>query len=78
MSVWSLAMELLAKYESAEYELIYSGEHDRKFEELEREVKDYQKKLEDAYKEESEKAEKVRNDELDYFCGRHTFYPFEC
>ena len=78
MSVWSLAMELLEKYEAAEYELIYSGEHDRKFEDLEADINEYKQKLETAYREEHDRAEKQQNDFLDHFCGRHTFFPYEC
>jgi len=33
--------------------------------------------LEKAHKREVEEAEKKRNEELDFFCGRHTFSPWE-
>ena len=62
-TTWSLAMEMADKI----YEL--SGDAEL--------AEQYRSRYHDLYYKEAEQAEKQRNDELDYFCGRHTFFPWE-
>lgn len=62
-TTWSLAMDMADKI----YEL--SGDAEL--------AEQYRSRYYDLYHKESEQAEKQRNDELDYFCGRHTFFPWE-
>lgn len=80
MTVWSIALELLNKYEEERRKSISECTKGKRklLKELDAEVDAYKQRLEAAYRKESEQAEKIRNEELDYFCGRHTFFPYEC
>ena len=79
-TVWDIAMWLLMKYCKTKKALIIrKGIHKRKrLAELEAEAERIAHDLERASRIESEAARKQRDEELDYFCGRHTFFPFEC
>lgn len=38
----------------------------------------YEVRLMKAYRNDSDKIEKAHKQDLEYFCGRSTFYPYEC
>lgn len=62
-TVWSIAMELTDKlYEQTKD----SGQW-----------KQYRSRLTTAYWVEQKQAEKNREEDLEYICGRNTFYPYE-
>ena len=63
-TTWSLAMEMTDKI----YEL--SGDKEL--------AEEYRWKYYELYHKESYEAKKRRDEALDYFCGRHTFSPWEC
>lgn len=79
-TVWDIALWLLKRYCQTKKQLIaLEGKSEKKrLSELEKEAEEIAHDLEKAYRIESEAAEKRMNDTLDYFCGRHTFFPFEC
>lgn len=63
-TTWSLAMRMADKI----YEL--SGDKEL--------AEEYRWKYYELYRKEAEEAKKQRDETLDYLCGRHTFFPFEC
>ena len=63
-TTWSLAMEMTDKI----YEL--SGDKEL--------AEEYRWKYYELYRKEAEQAKKQRDETLDFFCGRHTFSPWEC
>lgn len=62
-TVWSIAMELVSK--------VYELTEDKNL------CDEYNDRLKQAYRFESEQSEQTRNNELKYFCGRDTFFPYE-
>ena len=62
-TLWSLTMELIYK--------IYDLTKDSKLRD------EYKSRATKAYWSDDHKAEKARKEELEYFCGRSTFYPYE-
>ena len=63
-TTWSLAMEMIDKI----HEL--SGDASL--------AEQYRSRYFDLYHKEAEQARRQRDETLDYFCGRHTFFPWEC
>lgn len=78
-TVWDLSMWLLGEYCKLKKAIIVALGTDvkKRIEALEEEAQDIAKAFEYASRIEAEAARKARDDELDYFCGRHTFYPSE-
>ena len=63
-TVWSISMELVRK--------LYELTKDKKL------CDEYEVRLMKAYRNDSDKIEKAHKQDLEYFCGRSTFYPYEC
>ena len=62
-TTWSLAMEMIDKI----HEL--SGDAEL--------AEQYRSRYYNLYHKEADQAREQRDKELDYFCGRHTFFPWE-
>ena len=62
-TTWSLAMEMIDKIKELSGDATLAEQ--------------YRSRYYDLYHKEAEQARKQRDEELDYFCGGHTFSPWE-